>query len=97
MKITSKQKHHLRGIAHSLDPFVIIGKNGLTQASILSISKSLANHELIKVKVKVGDKMEFAPIIEKKTSSEVVGSIGKILILYKQSDDEDKVKIQLPK
>ena len=96
MKVTSKQKHYLRALAHSLEPYVIIGKNGLTPSSIVSISKSLASHELIKVKVKVGNKMEFAPMIEKETSSYVVGSIGKILILYKQSDDQDKIKIKLP-
>ena len=96
MIITSKQKQYLRGLAHSLDPYIIIGKNGLSPSSIKSINKSLADHELIKIRVKIGNKKDFAPIIEKKTSSTIVGSIGKILILYRESEDKENSKIVLP-
>ena len=96
MIITGKQKKYLRGLAHSLDPYIIIGKNGLTPSAIKSIDKSLNDHELIKVRIKVGDKDKLAPIIEKKTSSVIVGSIGKILILYKESEDRADEKIVLP-
>ena len=93
--ITSKQKQYLRGLAHSLDPYIIIGKNGLTPSAIKSIDKSLIDHELIKVKIKIGDKNKLAPIIEKETSSVIVGSIGKILILYRESEDKENAKITL--
>ena len=96
MIITSKQKQYLRGLAHSLDPYIIIGKKGLSQSALNSINKSLTDHELIKVKVKIGDKKDFAPIIEKKTFSTIVGSIGKILILYRESEDKENAKIILP-
>tara|TARA_B110000263_G_C15237837_1_gene477878 strand:- start:75 stop:365 length:291 start_codon:yes stop_codon:yes gene_type:complete len=94
--VTSKQKQYLRGLAHSLDPYIIIGKNGLSPSSIKSINKSLTDHELIKVRIKIGNKKDFAPIIEKKTSSTIVGLIGKILILYRQSEDRENSKIILP-
>lgn len=96
MIVTSKQKQYLRGLAHSLDPYIIIGKNGLSPSSIKSINKSLTDHELIKVRIKIGNKKDFAPIIEKKTSSTIVGLIGKILILYRQSEDRENSKIILP-
>ena len=96
MIITSKQKQYLRGLAHSLNPYIIIGKNGLSPSSIKSINKSLTDHELIKVRIKIGNKKDFAPIIEKKTSSTIVGLIGKILILYRESEDKENSKIILP-
>ena len=96
MIVTSKQKQYLRGLAHSLDPYIIIGKNGLSPSSIKSINKSLTDHELIKVRIKIGNKKDFAPIIEKKTSSTIVGLIGKILILYRESEDRENSKIILP-
>ena len=96
MIVTSKKKQYLRGLAHSLDPYIIIGKNGLSPSSIKSINKSLTDHELIKVRIKIGNKKDFAPIIEKKTSSTIVGLIGKILILYRQSEDRENSKIILP-
>ena len=96
MIITSKQKQYLRSQAHSLDPYVIIGKYGLSPSSIKSIDKSLTDHELIKVRVQVGDKKALALIVEKKTSSSIVGIIGKILILYRFSSDKEKLVIKLP-
>ena len=95
MKLTSKQRQYLRGLAHSLDPYIIIGKNGLSASSIKSIDKSLIDHELIKVRVQVGDKKKLAPLIEKKTSSSIVGIIGKILILYRFSPDKGDSKIKI--
>ena len=95
MKLTSKQRQYLRGLAHSLNPYIIIGKNGLTPSSIKSIDKSLIDHELIKVRVQVGDKKKLAPLIEKKTSSSIVGIIGKILILYRFSPDKAESVIKI--
>ena len=94
--ITSKQKKFLRGLAHSLDPYIIIGKNGLSDSALNSISKSLTDHELIKIKVKIGAKNELGPKIEKMTNSTIVGSIGKILILYKKNENKEESKISLP-
>tara|TARA_B100000212_G_C27041889_1_gene391908 strand:+ start:95 stop:382 length:288 start_codon:yes stop_codon:yes gene_type:complete len=94
--ITSKQKKFLRGLAHSLDPYIIIGKNGLSDSALNSISKSLTDHELIKIKVKIGAKNELGPKIEKMTNSTIVGSIGKILILYKKNENNEESKILLP-
>jgi len=96
LKLISKQRQYLRGLAHSLNPYIIIGKNGLNSSSIKSIDKSLADHELIKVRVQVGDKKELAPIIEKKTLCSVVGIIGKILILYRFSPDKGDKAIKIP-
>ena len=97
MDLTSKQRKILRSKAHHLKPYIIIGKNGLTKSSINSISTLLNQHELIKVKIV--DKENRENIKDKillKTSSSIVGSIGKIVIIYKESDNKDdaeKIKI----
>ncbi|PKH98755.1 ribosome assembly RNA-binding protein YhbY, partial [Shewanella sp. 11B5] len=31
MNLTTKQKQHLKGLAHSLKPVVLLGGNGLTE------------------------------------------------------------------
>ena len=97
MDLTSKQRKILRSKAHHLKPYIIIGKNGLTESSVNSISRLLNQHELIKVKI--ADKENRENIKDKillKTSSSIVGSIGKIVIIYKESDNKDdaeKIKI----
>ena len=94
--MTSKQRQYLRGLAHSLNPYIVIGKNGLNKSSIKSIDKSLKDHELIKVKIKIGDKKQLAPLIEKETNSSVIGIIGKIIILYRFSPDKGDNSIKIP-
>ena len=50
MKISSKNKQKLKGIAHSIKPSIIIGKEGLSKGTIDSINNMLEHKELIKIK-----------------------------------------------
>ena len=97
-KLNIKQKQYLKGLAHSLDPVVIIGETkGLTDAVIKEINASLNAHELIKVRVFGDDRQVRMNLIEaicENTLAECVQHIGKLLVLYRASD---KNKITLPK
>ena len=98
MKLSSLQRKYLRAEAHHLKPSVYIGKNQLNKGSIHSIDNSLTAHELIKVKFlgeKVVDKDK--SIITDNLDCNIVASIGKVLIVYRQNKDKDKQKIQLPR
>jgi RNA-binding protein len=92
------QKKYLRGLAHHLNPLVIIGKAGLGESVLSSLDKALDNHELIKVKFNdfKDRKKEISQEIEEKTESEVVGAIGHVVMFYRQQPKEDKRKIRLP-
>ncbi|EJS89092.1 hypothetical protein AAUPMB_07522, partial [Pasteurella multocida subsp. multocida str. Anand1_buffalo] len=48
--LSTKQKQFLKGLAHHLNPVVMIGNNGLTEGVLAEIDNALAHHELIKVK-----------------------------------------------
>jgi len=37
MNLSTKQKQHLKGLAHSLKPVVLLGANGLTEAVLAEI------------------------------------------------------------
>ena len=96
MKLTGKQRKFLRGVAHSYSPEVIVGKNSLTQGSLHSIKQSLDSKELIKIKFIDNDvKNESKKIIEEELCCNIVGDIGKILIIYRQHEEVDKRKIAL--
>ena len=98
MKLSSSQRKYLRAEAHHLKSSVYIGKNQLNKGSIHSINNSLNAHELIKVKFQ-GEKVtdEDKSIITDSLDCTIAGSIGKVLILYRQNKDKDKQKIQLPR
>lgn len=97
MNLTNKQKQHLKGLAHSLKPVVLLGGNGLTEGVMAEIDSALAHHELIKIKVPSEDREEKTLIMDaivRESKAVKVQTIGHILVLYKQSEDK---KIELPK
>jgi RNA-binding protein len=90
--LTSKQRINLKVLAHSLDPIVQIGKNGLTEQSLTTINKALADHQLIKIKFLdyKDEKSNFSTIIEKRTGATLIDVIGNVLILFKENPDSEK-------
>jgi RNA-binding protein len=81
----------LRSLAHHLDPVVLLGANGLTDAVIREIDRALTAHELIKVRVPTDDREEretiFAEVAEKLGAARVQ-MIGKLLIFWRPTGDK---------
>jgi RNA-binding protein len=96
-RVNTKQISHLRALAHKLNPVVMIGNNGLTDAVLQEIENSLNAHELIKIKV-LGDSRELRiSMLEEicaKTGAINVHHIGKQLVIYRKSETP---KIVIPK
>ena len=94
------QKKYLRGLAHSLKPVVLIGQKGLTDDLLKSADQALQSHELIKVRFndfkEKEQKEQISRTLEEKTGSELVGSVGHIYIFFRQHEDLEKRRIQLP-
>lgn len=57
MNLSTKQKQHLKGLAHPLKPVVLLGSNGLTEGVLAEIEQALEHHELIKVKIATEDQL----------------------------------------
>ena len=96
MPLTSKQKRHLRGLAHSLKPVVMLGGSGITEGVITELDARLAHHELIKVRISGvdrGERLQTAETLCQKSGSELVSTIGHIAILYRRGEYP---KIKLP-
>jgi RNA-binding protein len=101
MKLTTKQIAHLRGMAHSLSPVVMIGNNGLTENVLKEIELNLNAHELIKIQVAGDDrdarKAMYLDICSK-TSAVAVHHIGKQLVVYRPNATlKESAKIHIPK
>ena len=97
-KLKPSTKKYLRSLAHHLDPVVIIGQNGVTDGVIHKVRNGLESHELIKIRFNEykREKKTLTEVIARETGSEIVGSIGHIVILYRQQTDEKRRKIRLP-
>ena len=66
--LTSKQRAHLRGLAHALKPLAHIGKEGVTDAAVRALQQTFDTHELVKVRV-----LEAAPESAKDTAHALAG------------------------
>ena len=96
--LTSRQRSALRALAHGLEPVVLVGRAGLTDAVIREVDDALAARELIKVRLS-GDRDERAAAADDlaaRVGAETVGRIGRVAILYRRHPDPARRKIALP-
>jgi len=98
MSLTGKEKKYLRGLAHSLEPVVSIGKQGITQTLLKAVNDAIDAHELIKVKFQdfKEEKKEMSKFLAKESNTELCGMVGNIAILYRKHKKEEKRKIFYP-
>ena len=96
MALTSKQRQFLRGLAHALAPVVRIGRGGASTAVVDETKRSLAAHELIKVRIDTDDATQrhtLAEELARACDAELAGSIGKLAILYRPREEEPEIRL----
>lgn len=94
--LSPAQRQHLKGLAHSRQPVVMIGGQGLTAAVLKEIERALAAHELIKIKAasdEVDTRRAWMEEICAATGAAPVQQIGKMLVVYRPAE---KPTIALP-
>ncbi len=94
--LTERQRRHLRGLAHELEPVVRLGSSGLTDAVARETERALADHELIKIKAPGGDRQARDAMFEelaRRTRSSLVDRIGNVAVLYRPRPDIPKILI----
>ena len=94
--LNSKQRAILKSEASKMDAVFQIGKGGLGEQMIKSVSDALEAKELIKLSVLDNsdeDAREAAVELAYATGSEVVTVIGRKIILFKVSSKPNKRKI----
>jgi len=90
MTLTGKQKNYLRGVAHSLNPVVMIGAKGLSDTVMNEIELALEKHELIKIKLPSNAKSEKVALlaqITNQSNSEPVQLIGRVGVVYRAAKE----------
>ncbi len=97
LELTPAQRKFLRAEAHGLNPVVMIGQGGLTEAVVKETQRALAAHELIKIRVLNNDREAretWLAEICTQTGAAPVQHIGKLLLIYKPAKEP---RIVLPK
>ena len=97
MALTEKQKKHLRRLAHPMNPIVMLGNAGLTDAVVAELDRALTDQELVKVSARVGDREArngTLATLAGRTASELVQRIGHVGVFYRRR--AELAKILLP-
>ncbi len=95
--LTVSERLALKGRAHALNPTVMIGNAGLTEAVLKETALALKNHELIKVRVMNDDRALRETMLESictQLDAAPVQHIGKILVIYKPNPDLHLVELK---
>ena len=96
--LTSKQRAYLRGLASSYDTIMQIGKGGVNDNLVKTISDALEARELIKLRVLENSDYtprEAADEIAGKVGADVVTVIGTKFVLYRESEKNKKIFLDL--
>lgn len=95
--MNTAQKQALKAKAHHLNPIILLGAKGLTDAVIEETNQALLTHELIKVKLSGSEKEERPLMIEtlcQALHAECIQKIGYIVVLYRKNPEKNKTAHQ---
>ena len=96
-RLTSKQRAHLRSLAHGQDPLIHIGKEGLTDAVEQAIEEAFNTRELVTIRV-----LDNAPREVRDLAEAVAGGLDDVLVvetrggtalLYRPHPDEPEITL----
>ncbi|MBR6796029.1 MAG: ribosome assembly RNA-binding protein YhbY [Clostridia bacterium] len=92
--ITTKQRAYLRGLANKEDAIIQIGKNGIGDNLLKTVSDALEARELVKLTIM--ETVEESPkelmtLLTEALGCEAVQVIGRKLVLYRESKENKKI------
>jgi|TARA_B100001971_G_scaffold77728_1_gene71641 RNA-binding protein len=93
-RLTNNQKKYLRKLAHDLNPVVMIGQHGLSEAVLSELDSTMKKHELVKIKIRVDDrnkKKEMVDRIIKLSEALLVQIIGGVLVIYRPFEENPMI------
>ncbi|MFT4614243.1 MAG: RNA-binding protein [Bacteroidia bacterium] len=85
-------KKQLRAIGHKLKPVVTVSGNGLSEGVLAELDRALEQHELIKIKLAVGDRDARAAVSNElctRTGADLVQSIGNVVLIMRRAAKPD--------
>lgn len=97
MPLSSKQRAHLRGLAHAEKPLLHVGKDGVTEAAVEAVREAFHRRELLKLRVldgaPVSAREAASAITDALTDVEVVQVMGRNVTLYQPHPTSPTIRL----
>lgn len=96
MSLTSKDRAYLRSLAVNEPTIMQVGKDGITENLIKTVSDALEARELIKLSVLENSEespRSAAEALAEATGADVVCTIGRKMVLYRESETHKKIEL----
>ena len=93
--VSNAELRQYRAIAHKLNPVVRVGGNGLSPSVLQEVNRALDDHELIKIKIAVGDRELRDSLVTQlcaTVSAGLVQRIGNTATLLRRNPQSDPRK-----
>jgi RNA-binding protein len=88
MPLNTAQRTHLRRLGHALEPVVLVGQNGISPNLVAELERALNDHELVKVRARVGDRKLRDGILDdlaRSTGAEIIQRVGQVALYYRRN------------
>lgn len=94
--ITSKQRAYLRSLAVHIPTIMQVGKGGISENLVKTVSDALEARELIKLGVLENSgeaARDVADALAEATHADVVAVLGRKVVLYRESEKNKKIEL----
>lgn len=96
MSLKESQKKYLRSLGHHLKPVVTVADGGLSDALMAEYESTLNHHELIKVKLRLGDRSQRDDLVNElcsRSGATLVQRIGNVALIYRANPEQSKIRL----
>lgn len=95
MSLNARQRKHLRGLSHALQPVVTVADKGLTGNVMAEIEIALDHHELVKLKLRADRdrRTALAEEIGQRCRAELVHAIGQVVCYFRRNPEKPAITL----
>lgn len=96
-ELTSRQRAHLRALAHPLKPVLQVGADGVSEPFLRALGEAFNTRELLKVRVLDTADLSVREAAEKVAATEggfhVVSTIGRVMVVYRPFPESPQIEL----
>ena len=92
MSLKEFQRKSLRRRGHNLKPIVAVGTGGLTDGVLAELESALNHHELIKIKIRIGNQECRNAVLQEileHSEAIIIQKIGNVALLYRAAETKE--------